>query len=464
MKTIHLAMLLPAGLAIACLLPAGAAEPDPRVKPGGQFHIEFPQLGASESSATTRMGVWIPSDYTSDRKFPLLVWFGGGAGGDNPGPARQIVGDEGFVCVGLPYQKGLVWKTPWSFYEPMLRELEKAVPNIHPRQRACAGYSSGGAAICHSMVAADSGFRDYFHAFMPGGAGWVMGDFSPLRGRPIFAFMGASDTRAGEFRKIEGAAKSARADITYLEYEGGHVMPNKHFPEMREWLIHKVVLRDLPELRKSMQAAVASREYGRAFRAADEIRSVTPRDSADHAEALATIERVKPHGEELARKVLAAPLAEQQRFVREWRGCDFAEPVAEKCAETAASQLSRILSQQPVSPAFLKKYITMWEGFPAADEAVDHYEKFAAEALGKVRDISPDSAKNQALRQFIATWEPAPSAAEARRLREEIARAEFETVTAIKAKGTMKAKLREFVRTYEGTEVEHEARRLLEER
>ncbi len=456
--------MLSACLACACHCPAQATGPDPRVKPGGQFHIGFPQLGPSESAETARMGVWIPTDYTTGRKFPLLVWFGGGPGGDNPGPARQIAGNERFICVGLPYRKGLVWKTPWSFYEPMLRELEKAVPNIHPRQRACAGFSSGGAAICFGMVAENSGFRDYFHAFMPGGAGWAMGDFSPLGGRPIYAFIGASDSRAGGFASIETAAKTARADITYLKYGGGHVMPDKHFPEMREWLFNKVALRDLPELRKTMQSAIAAREYGKAYRAADEIRSVTPKDSPDHAEALAAIRQVTPHGEELARKTLAAPLADRQRFVREWQGCDFVQPVAEKCAETAATQLSRILGQQPVSPAFLKKYITMWEGFPAAGEALGHYEKFAADAFDKIRDLSPASAKNQALRQFIATWEPAPSAAEARRLREEIARAEFDIITAIKAKGTMKAKLREFVRTYEGTEVEKEAGRLLEER
>lgn len=449
----------------ATISSAQAITPDPRVKPGNSFLIEFPGIGPSENAPVAKMGVWIPNDYTTDRKFPLLVWFHGGVGGSDTKLPRELVGDEGFICVGLPYQKELVWKSPWSFYAPMLRELEKVVPNINPRQRACAGYSSGGAAICHSIVAEDNGFRDYFYAFMPGGAGWVMGSFSPLKGRPIYAFMGSQDhTRVEAFRKIEGVAKSAGADITYLEYDAGHVLPKNHFPEMRKWLIEKMVLRDLPELRKTMHSAVAARQYGQAFQAAEQIRWVTPADSAEHAEALDIIGKVKPLGEQLAQRVLTAPLAAQQQFVREWRGCDFAEPVERKCAETAKAQLAQILSHNPVSSDFLKKYITMWQGFPAAGNAVVHYEKFAAEALEKVRSVSPDSAKNHALRQYIATWEPAPSTAEARRMREEIARAEFETITAIKAQGTVRSKLREFVRTYDGTEVAIEATRHMEQR
>lgn len=411
------------------------------------------------------MGVWIPKDYAVDRKFPLFVWFSGGPGGDNTRHARRIAGDEGFICVALPYQKGYWWKSPWSFYEHMLRELERVVPNINPRQRACAGYSSGGAAICYRMVAEDSGFRDYFYAFMPGGAGWVMGDFTPLSGRPIFAFIGAQDhTRVGDFREIENAAKEVQADVTYLEYAGGHVMPTKHFPEMRRWLIEKVLLRDLAERRNSMRAAAASRQYGQAFRAAEEIRWVTAEDSADHAEAVAIIARVKPYGEQLASKMDSAPLAEQQRFAREWSGCDFAEPIARKCEEIATDQLNRIVSQNPVSPDFFRTYIKMWQGFPAANDGMIQFEKFAADALEKIRDISPDSAKYHALKQYIATWESAPSTAEARRMREKIASAELETIKAIQARGSMRVKLREFIRTYEGTESERNARELLKQK
>jgi hypothetical protein len=435
---------------------------DPEIKPGQVFHLTFPQLGPSENAAVARMGIYIPKDYAADRRFPLLVWFGGGAGGDDPGPARQIAGDSGFICVGLPYQKDLVWKTPWTYYEPMLRELGRVVPNIHPSQRACSGFSSGGAAICFSMVNKDPGFRDYFYAFMPGGAGWAMGDFSPLRKRPVFAFVGSKDTRVTGFRGIETAAKQAGADITYFEYDAGHEMPTEHLPKIRQWLIEKLVLRDLPQLRKAMQAAVDARQYGKAFHAASEIRNVTPPTMPDHAEARAVIAKMLPFGEALAQKVLTAPLAEQQRFALEWKGCDFTGPVAEKCAVAAAGQLTKILAQQPVSPAMLKKYLTFWEGFPAAAVAMEHYEKFAAQALVQVRELPAPDARNRGLQQFIATWAPSPSCREARQLREEIARQELAVIKEIKAKGTMKSKLHEYLRNFVGTDAAIEAKSLLE--
>jgi hypothetical protein len=290
-----------------------------------------------------------------------------------------------------------------------------------------------------------------------------MGDFSPLKGKPIYAFIGAQDTRAAMFSEIEPTAKRAGADVTFLKYDAGHAMPTQHFPEIRQWLVEKVLLRDLPQQRQELQAALAAGQHGRAFRAANGIKDVTVPDSPEHQDAQAAIERLLPLGKELATKVLAAPLAEQQRFVLEWKGCDFTSPVVAKCEETAASQLARILGQKPVSPAFLKKFITMWDGFPAAAEATTHYETFASEALGKIADTPSAAARNQALQQFIATWDPAPSAGKAREMREEIAREEFTAITAIKSKGTMRAKLREFVRTYEGTEVEQEARTLMEE-
>jgi hypothetical protein len=462
MNRIHRAVFCPLLLVAVLVVPALRAIAAPELQPGRVFHLEFPTLGPSEHAALPRVGVYLPTDYSTARKFPLLVWFGGGAGGDNPGPARQLAGDSGFICAALPYEKGKVWKTTWAYYEPMLRELERAVPNIHPRLRACAGFSSGGAAICFGMGDENPGFRDYFHAFMPGGAGWEMGDMSPLRGRPIFAFIGKNDTRAGGFASIETAARAARADLTYLLYDGGHEMPAAHLPDMRRWLIEKVALRDLPQLRESMRAATAAREFGKAFRAAGEIRDLTAPGTPEHEEALATIARVTPHGEELAQKILAAPLADQQRFVRDWQGCAFAGPVAAKCAEVAAAQLARILAQQPVSPAYLKKYLDLWDGFPAAADALGPFETFAAEALDKARSVQAPAARNNALRQFIETWHPAPSATTARELREELARTELAAIREIPAKATRKARLRDFMRDFTGTAAEGDARQLLE--
>jgi hypothetical protein len=153
----------------------------------------------------------------------------------------------------------------------MLRELERVVPNIHPNQRACSGFSSGGAAICFLISEKDRGFLAYFKALMPGGAGWEMGQLPSLKGKSVYAYIGAKDTRAAGFDSIEPAAKAAGADVTYLKYDAGHEMPTKHLPEIRRWLIEKVVLADLAPLTTAMRAAAARKDEGKAHGLAREV-------------------------------------------------------------------------------------------------------------------------------------------------------------------------------------------------
>lgn len=434
----------------------------PELKPGQVFHLDFPDLGASEHSENTRAGIYLPTDYTPDRRFPLLVWFGGGPGGDNPGIAKEITNGSGFICVALPYRKGLVWKSPWSSYHTMLREIERVVPNIHPQQRACSGFSSGGAAICYSLSEKDPGFVAYFRAIMPGGAGWVMGDLPSLKGKLVYAYIGAQDSRASGFDGIAPAAKAAGADVTYNKYAAGHELPKEQMPAMRKWLIDKMVLADLEPLMTAMRSAASRKDAGKAYAMAREVIDITQPGMAEHAEAKAVMESMLPLGQQLAKSALAGPLATQQRFALDWKGCDFAAPIEAKCKETAEAQLKKILSQQPVSVEYLKKFITMWNGFPYVDEAVAHYDKAAVTALEQIKMMASKSQKNYALQKFIATWDPAPTANEAREMREAMAKEELDAIRAIPAKSTMKSRLRDFIRDYKGTTLEKEALALLE--
>ena len=453
-----------AAIGWACLVSAsGGAEVDERIKPGKTFHLDFPDLGETWAKVPARLGIFIPEDYSPERTYPLLVWFGGGGGSDSPGPAIDIVGKSGFICVGIPY-KPTGWETTWPYFETMLRELERVVPNINPRQRVCGGFSSGGAAISFLLGAKDQGFRKYFFAFMPGGAGWAMGDYSGLKDRPVYAFMGTEDTRLAGFGSLPAAAEAGGADVVYLKFEGGHSMPRKHFPEMREWLMQKVVHRDLGNLVTAMRSELRSERFGRAFRAATDLAASTNPEMPEHAEALAAIALAKPRGEAMGQTILTKPLAEQQQFVRDWKGSDFVAPVEAACAVVAEKQINQILSQQPVSTAFLRKYLEMWEGFEVADKAQEKFNVLAAEALAKIGEITSPESKSTALKRFIDEWSPSAAADEARKSREEVAAKELEIIKAIPAKGTMRSKLSTFIRTYEGTAAETAAKDLLNQR
>ncbi len=431
------------------------------LNPGEIFYIDFPDLGPSHHSEQTRAGIYLPTDYNPNRKFPLLVWFGGGPGNDSPGIAKEITNNRGFICVALPYKKNLNWKTPWSVYHTMLREVERAVPNIHPQQRACSGFSSGGAAICFSLSEKDPGFLSYFRGFMPGGAGWVMGNIPPLKNKLIYAYIGSEDTRVQGFDTIAPAFKTAGADVTYNKYNAGHTLPKEIMPAMRKWLIDKMVLADLPPLMNTMRSSVAKKEFGQAYAMARQITEITEIDMLEHNEAKAIMERMLPLGKELAEATLNAPLATQQRFALNWKGCSFAIPIEEKCKESAESQLKRILSMKPISAEYLKKYMIMWNGFPYANEGIVHYDQLAATAIEEIRIIPSKANKNFALQKFITTWDPAPTVNEARAMRETMAKEELDSIRSIPAKGTMKGRLREFIGQYKDTNAEQDAITLL---
>lgn len=472
MKGLHLVALV--GLASRLAV----AQADPRVQPGKTFYVDFPELGQTSEQKPARMGISLPSDYDPDRPCPLLVWFGGGYGTDSPAQARSIAGSERFVCVGLPYRKegekvggdgseGL-WSTPWSYYEIMLNKLEVLVPNIDPAQRACAGFSSGGAAILHLLGNTRGGVQKYFSAYMPGGAGWDMGGLSSIRNRPMLAFMGENDGRFEGYAKLEKSARSAGVDITFLIFKNtGHSMPKEYLPEMRAWLFDKLVYCHLPELQANMEAAFRARKWGQAYHLAHALEASAGDTRPEHAAAREMCDKLLPIGEKEAATLLARPPSLQalQQFVRDWPDCSFAKPIEAKCNGIAEQQLGRIMSADPVSLSYLKKFLSMWEGFAAYDQALARFDVEAAKGLDKLLAMQEASTiKAQKLSRYIGVWSPAPSVNRARAALSELAQSELEAIKTIQSAGMRRGKLQSFIRCYADTPQAVEAQQLLDAR
>jgi predicted esterase len=266
-------------LLLGCAAIGTARAADPRVRPGAEFVVEFPELGGAEHGGTLRMGVYIPRDYDPGKSFPLMAWLGGGAGSHAPRPARRFAGDTGWVCVGLSYRKrnGAPggWETSWDIYKIMLDALEEAVPNIEPRARVVGGFSSGGAAITHAIGQEGRWFCDYFYAFMPGGAGWPMGGLDKIKGRPMLMFMGDKDSRFSGYVRLDKAAKAAGVDAKFLVFKGvGHTIPDSYVPEMRQWMKRRVLMRDLDGHVATMRRGLAAKKAGPAARSAKAVLSI----------------------------------------------------------------------------------------------------------------------------------------------------------------------------------------------
>lgn len=219
-----------------------------QLEAGTTSYIEFPELGKTWKDKPARAGLYLPENYSLDKTFALLVVFGGGAGTDSPARAIKITGGRDFICLAVPYRTDTGkqpggWQTDWDYYQTIFNRVESLVPNIDGNRRACAGFSSGGAAILHQIGNSNGRFQEYFQAFMPCAAGWPMGGLESIQGRPMLAIMGETDKRLPNFRKLEQAAKETEVDFELRILEGvGHKIPEQQHVEMRKWLVSKLNL------------------------------------------------------------------------------------------------------------------------------------------------------------------------------------------------------------------------------
>lgn len=457
-------------------LPISAQSSTSELKPGSTFFVDFPQLGPTWAKQPSRMGVYIPTDYTAGRRYPLLVWFGGGYGGDDPGAGKAITAGSGFICVGLPYkfqddsnengEKGGWHGTPWSYYRTMLDVLHERVPNIHPKQRICGGFSSGGTAILRQIQVSDGDFQKYFFAFMPGGAGWDMGGLDKLKGRPMLALIGEKDERFEGYASLKKNGLAVGVDLKLLVFSGeGHSMPDKYFPEMREWMMQKVVRREIKTLPADLNREMAAANWGKAYQIACDLQAMADAGSSGQFAAGHALERLNAIGKAEADKLClpGVQLAAMQKFVADWEGSDFSRPVREKCNVLAEEQLGKILSQTPVSPDTLKKFLGQWDNYPINAKAMEAYDAYARVALESINSKPAKALRGESLARFVAQWNPAPCVAGARQLLEQLGQKELAEIKVSKNKSEKKSKLESFLRTYKNTMVADEARQLLDE-
>jgi acetyl esterase/lipase len=386
--------------------PARAA--DGRVKPGAEFVLEFAELGEAEHGGTVRMGVYIPRDYDRQRSFPLLAWLGGGRGSHTPRRAKRLAGEEGWVCVGLSYRKGSLWKTPWEIYKTMLDALAEVVPNIEPRMRVVGGFSSGGAAVTHAIGQEGSWFSDYFYAFMPGGAGWPMGGLEKIKGRPMLMFMGEKDSRFGGYVRLDKAARAAGVDARFLVFKGvGHTIPDDYVPEMRQWLKRRVRMRDLDRHVAAMRRALASKRAGVAARSAQAVLAIAEPEMDEHKEAKDALPELRAEGRAAAAKLLAGPASASamRSFVRDWEGFECAGKVVVALTAKGEEELARLTARGTPRRTVLSRFLDDWEGFPVYRKALAVYDGIAAKELERVaKGPSSVSVRGSRLRRFIATW------------------------------------------------------------
>ena len=260
MNLVRLCLLLAISLGLQAQDKATAtavAKPIPRtelkaqVAPGASLKFDFPELTVDRKGALAACHLTLPAGYEAAKKYPLVVWLGGGEGGNTPSGSFLPEGD--FILVGLPYPKGANnpaqanmvgdYAKVWAYQRFMLDEIAKVIPNIDKSHSIIAGFSNGAHSI-DGMLRLSSGpkLTDYFGIFVfadGGGTTYTSkGSLPDLKGKFAYACWGGekgSNKLATSL--LPKALKAKGATVVGSEMTGvGHAFAETEHPKVAEWL------------------------------------------------------------------------------------------------------------------------------------------------------------------------------------------------------------------------------------
>lgn len=232
--------------------PAGGTAPvDEDVKPGATVRLEFPELPKDRKDETAACHLRLPADYDPAKPCGLVVWLGGGEGGNQP--SSGFVPGGPFVLAGLPYPKGAnnpgqanmvgEYDRVWEFHRAMLERIHEKIPNLKREWSVIAGFSNGGHSIDGMLRVRDKegALADFFGAFViaDGGGGYASedGSFPSLEGKFAYVCWGETSPNAANSEGVAKDFKSRRAGTVASEMaQTGHQFADFEQAKVKEWL------------------------------------------------------------------------------------------------------------------------------------------------------------------------------------------------------------------------------------
>jgi hypothetical protein len=273
------AMVLAFATGLAFAQPGSAKKKDT----GTKITLEFPKLPKDRRNQPARTTIWLPKDYRPERVYPLYVWLRGSDGDNHPGTGQGVVNPDKFVQLGLPYPNSardrhdpkFIGNFPevWKYHRPILEDVLRAVPNVHPRLRVVAGFSNGGHCIDGLLSLPACEFRSLFNVFILADGGEGKGDYRGLQGSFAYVCWGEKGLTNKE-GAIEVVKKVTRAKMT-VKAEAmkgiGHEFPPPYRRSANHWLETTV----LPVVAKrELALALAAERAGRVGEAMQALRGL----------------------------------------------------------------------------------------------------------------------------------------------------------------------------------------------
>lgn len=326
---------------------APAAEIPP-VSPGKEVRIT-----ASKIEKTFLL--YVPSDYTDKRPFPVIFYYHGYRGSATTQMFRHITKGNGFIIVGMNYATDLYYNKllPTEtakekiFFDQALELISTRV-NVAKEYIFMAGYSQGG----YSTTVLGEQLLDRLAGRLVLGAGRRDVDMNPppaelIRGHPVF--YGAGELDDPHYPRAKRAAQLYTewgADVTFEGWENEtHSLSSKWLTKtkMREWLIAYGPARQVKSGFEKAQIAEKNNRLGAAFTLYAQIAEILPdtelcRTAKEAETRLATA--AETHFNQLKKAAATKPYAEIVKALESFRD-KYATSIF---AERATRMLSELLN------------------------------------------------------------------------------------------------------------------------
>ena len=249
----------------------------PQFVPGQITKVRVPRTQIVDKT-DKEFVVYVPTDYTDARKWPVIFSFAGLGGSAQIEPIKSITQGKGFIVVGVAYY--MRGKEGYKHYGRDIQNLQKVVRylgrylEIDEKQLFLGGFSKGG---FYSSIILCAAPRTWAGALILGG-GRSKGSKkakqpSALRGKPIFIGCGSKDEHMKYARSANTYFGSVKANVTFEAWSGMGHSCNSQSEKLRQWLLVNGPLK-YARLEFNAAGKLEANSLGRAFNIYNWLRQV----------------------------------------------------------------------------------------------------------------------------------------------------------------------------------------------
>jgi poly(3-hydroxybutyrate) depolymerase len=192
---------------------------------------------ACHDNAAQRYSLYLPSNFTTDRTWPVILAFDAGGRGRR-GVERYQAGAEryGYIVAGSNNSRNGPWQPSLEAARAMAADLTGRFP-VDPKRIYTAGMSGGArvammVALHPEVIAGRS--RPEIAGVLASSAGFPPGEFRESVPFPVFGTAGTDDFNYREMSRLDRTLKSPHRVVVF---EGGHTwLPVETATEALEWM------------------------------------------------------------------------------------------------------------------------------------------------------------------------------------------------------------------------------------